>query len=176
MASLSTLNSQLRSLQSQLGNAENALVDAKDKRDKAKKRRDAVKTIKKDLEGDFDNNCRDINRVADQMESDVGKGLKGISNASTLDANIGADKEVMPEYETNLSTAHQALEDEYNELDRFYEEKKNEVERLKGQISSLKWNITCKKNEIRAEEARLAYEAHQRALAELAAKLANKDK
>lgn len=174
MASLSTLRSQLSSLQSELGNAEKALEDAKDKRDKAKKRRDAVKKIKKDLEGDFDNNCRDINKVADQMESDIEKGLKGISNASTLDANIGADKEVNPEYESNLSTALQALEDEYNELDRFYEEKKKEAEDLKKQISSLKWSITCKKNEIRAEEARLEHEAHMRAMAELAAKLTNK--
>lgn len=175
MASLSTLKSQLSSLQNELTNAEKALTDAEDKRDKAKKRRNAVKEIKKDLDSDFDNNCRDINKVASDMEDDVEKGLKGISNASTLDANIGADKEVLPESETNLSTALQALEDEYNELDRFYEEKKKEAEDLKDKIRSLKWQITCKKNEIRAEEARLEREAQLRAMAELAARLANKN-
>lgn len=164
MSSLSALRSQLAALQAELAQTEKAREDAIEKRDKAKRRRDAVKDIKKDLESDFDNNCRSVNKAAVQMESDISKGLKGISNASVLDANVGADKEVNPDYEANLSTAHQALEDEYNDLERFYQEKKKEAEELKKKIISLKASIASTQSQIRAEEARLAREAYLRAL------------
>lgn len=156
MTDLDILKSELRNLEAALTNAQTNRSNAKAQRDMAKDRRKEVKKIKDDLDGDFDNNCRSINSAADNMEGDISSGLKGIKNASTLDANIGADKEIKPEYEGNLSRAIQELEAEYNDLDRYYEEQKQQYNNLGNTISSLSWQIKCKKAEIWAEERRLA--------------------
>lgn len=169
--SLSSLKSQLSRLESEKRNCETRRAEEIVKRDMAKKRRDAICPIKNDLEGDFDNNCRTVNNIADQMKSDVTAGIKGIRNAFSLESTIAADKELFPEVDGKLSNAIAQIREEYENLQEFYEEKKEQIRLLDNKISSLGWEILRVKKEIAAEEARIEAEKLKQKLAETVNKI-----
>lgn len=153
MASVSELKNQLSSLENQKGQKERARSDAKGNRDKAKKRLDKVKGMRKDLDGDFDNNCRDVNKCADSMVSNAYDGLQGMSVAGNLDSAAEADKECVPERDGDLKSALDALDQEISELTNYYNARQNEMNQCDNDISRLKGSINSKKREIRDAEA-----------------------
>lgn len=169
--SLSSLKNQLSRLQAEKQNCETRRADEIVKRDMAKKRSDAVKPIKNNLERDFDNNCRTVNNLADQMKSDVTSGIKGIRNALILESTIAADKELFPDVDRKLSDAIANINQEYENLQDFYEERKEEIRLLDNRISSLNWEIIRVKKEIAAEEARLEAEKLKEKLSEVVGKI-----
>ena len=153
MASVSELKRQLSSLENQKKQKENAKSNAKANRDKAKKRLDKVKGMRKDLDGDFDNNCRDVNKCADSMVSNAYDGLEGLSVAANLDSAAEADKEYAPERDDDLRKALDALDQEISELTNYFNARQNEMNQCDGDISRLKNSISSKKREIRDAEA-----------------------
>lgn len=160
--SLSSLEGKLRSLQLEKKQCETEREKAIKQRDKAQKRMKPLKKIKNDLEGDFDNNVRGINQVAELMKNDAEDGIKGISNTTILVSTIGANKELFPDVDEEMSNAAALVSQEYHALEEFYREKKEEIDRLNNKINSLRYQIIQTQAAIVQEEARLAAEEAKR--------------
>lgn len=167
MASLSALHHQLHQQEAEKSRWEAKKKKAEENRDKAKNRKKALEPLIRDLQGDFDGNCRDINRQANNMVESAYQGIKGVVTASNLDTVISGNLEKNPETDAILSSALSDMNQELVNLIGYYEERVQEIEECKRNISRLNSAIRATKQAIRDEERRQREEEIRRRLAEI---------
>ena len=154
MSEVQRLQNELTSLQNSYKYYVSVRDTAKAQSEQAKDRRKKIKALNDDLKKDFDGNSRDVNRYGNKIDDDIKKGIKGNEVYASILTIIQDDQEKEPENDTDLKNAISQLDDEYTELNSYYEQKKGEASNAQSQINSLSWQITQKKSAIK--KAKLA--------------------
>lgn len=154
MSEVSKLEQEISNLQGNFNYYVNQRENAKAQRDAAKKRRNEIKDLNNDLKRDFDWNAREINRNINKIDDEVSKGIKGNGVAGRITTIIQDDQEKEPENDVNLKEAISQLDDEYNALNSYYEQKKDEVSNAQKQINSYDWQIRQKKWDLQKAKAK----------------------
>lgn len=154
MSNLSALRSELAKLERELDALEEQRDREKELLEKAKKRISDIRPILRNLQNDFDGNCRSINRKMDGLENDLTDAIKGISNITSLTADIAETNEKEPESDTYLSVSISKLVEEIDALETYAEERKKVISRLNVKISELRSKISRLRWQIQQEEAK----------------------
>lgn len=153
MTEVQRLQNELNALQNSFNYYVGIRDTAKTQRDEAKERRNKINALNNDLKKNFDGNARNINTYVNKIDNDIKKGLKGNTVYSSILTIIQEDQEKMPENDDDLKYAISNLEDEYRDLNSYYEQKNGEILNAQNQINSLSWQITQKKLQIKKTKA-----------------------
>lgn len=166
MSYLSQLESQLSGLQNDLCEYENKKDEAKKKRDKIKERRSKVNSLKIDLGGNFKSYYGGMNDMQNIMEDELNAGVKGTTRVILSDMEAEVEKE--PGADDLLKESLSQLMTEIGELDKLYTEQDNLHNEYSTKIWQTREKIVETQAAISQEKARLAWEAMQERLRQLA--------